>query len=70
MDRVVGPITLGPNGESMFVTGHATHQSIAEFSIPPLVNTMDRTEMNFGENLQGFATVLDRYVYVWALVYE
>lgn len=55
-----GPITLGANGETMFVVGHARDQAVAEFRIPTLVDTMTVSAMNTASVVQNFSELLDR----------
>lgn len=55
-----GVITLGANGESIYIVGHAHQQAIGQFRIPALVNTLDISKFNVGANVQGFRQVLSR----------
>lgn len=55
-----GIITLGANGESIYIVGHAHQQAIGQFRIPALVNTLDISKFNVGANMQGFRQVLSR----------
>lgn len=61
MNFAEGPLAVHPDGESVFLVGHAHHQAIAEFAIPELVNSTVVTELNRAEEpLQEFARVLNR----------
>ncbi len=54
-----GPIEV--HDGSLFVVGHAHQQAIAEFTVPPLVDTVEIAQLNTAADpIQEFATVLDR----------
>lgn len=56
-----GPIAYHPLNESLLVVGHAHEQAIAEFEIPPLVDSTDLLELAMADApLQDFAPVLGR----------
>lgn len=55
-----GIITLGANGQSMYVVGHPYQQAIAEFSIPTLVNSLNVNDFNRARVIQNFSRVLNR----------
>jgi len=55
-----GPLTVGANGDSIFIVGHANQQAIGEFSIPELVKSMDVANFNYAEKIQNFSRVLGR----------
>lgn len=55
-----GPITLGANGESLYVTGSVRDQSVAEITIPALVNSMNIENMNTASWVQPFSLALER----------
>ena len=56
-----GPIALNPDGGSLLIVGHAHHQAIAEFPIPPIVNSTVLSELKMaGDPIQPFVKVLDR----------
>lgn len=53
-----GTITYNSNNQSLFVAGHNTQGAIAEFTIPPMVNSLDVTQLNTATVLQNFRQVL------------
>jgi len=56
-----GPIAFNPDGQSLFIVGHAHQQAIAEFAIPELVDSTVLTELNMaGDPIQPFAAILNR----------
>jgi hypothetical protein len=55
-----GPITLGKEGKSLFIVGHAQHQAIAEISIPQLIISKDIKKLQKASIIQKFSKVLDR----------
>ena len=55
-----GPITLGANGTSMYMVGHAYQQAIAEISIPEIVNTTSVSALRRASAIQNFSRVLSR----------
>lgn len=53
--------TIEVNGNSLFMAGHNHHDAIAEFTIPPLVNSTNIADLNYSTSPeQAFATVFDR----------
>lgn len=54
-----GVIEYNSANHSLFFAGHNVHGGIAEFEIPPLVNSTTLSDLNISSNLQGFRTVLD-----------
>ncbi len=59
-----GAIWFNADNNSLFVAGHEYGKSIAEFSIPELVNSTDITALNTAEApLQNFTNVLDKAVH-------
>lgn len=56
-----GSMALTENARSFFIIGHRNQQAIAEFPIPPLVNSVNLADLNFSDSpLQNFVTLLDR----------
>lgn len=56
-----GPIAYNSANHSLFIVGHAHHQNIAEFGIPPLVKSTEIAHLNMARQpLQAFTGVLDR----------
>lgn len=55
-----GPITVGPNGKTIFIVGRSVHQAIAEFSIPELTSSNDVADLNIASVVQPFTKVLGR----------
>ena len=61
IDYAEGPIALGPDGATLYVVGHAHHQAIAEFTIPPLGTGPAPADLPMAQApRQPFVTVLDR----------
>lgn len=53
--------TIEVNGNSLFMAGHNHHDAIAEFTIPPLVNSKNIADLNYSKSpQQAFTTVFDR----------
>jgi len=55
-----GPITLGPDGKSIFLVGKSRDQAIGELSIPELVNSTTLNDLNMASVIQPFREVIDR----------
>ncbi|MFZ1789694.1 MAG: T9SS type A sorting domain-containing protein [Saprospiraceae bacterium] len=56
-----GPIAYNPENHSLFIVGHAHHQSIAEFPIPIPSHTTNMAEMQIvTQPIQVFSEVLSR----------
>lgn len=54
-----GPIAYNPNNHSLFLAGHESDKSIAEFAIPAIVNSETVTDLNIsGSPIQNFTEVL------------
>lgn len=47
------------SNNTIFLSGFRLHGSVAEFSIPELVNSTDLTKLNEATNLQGFRKILN-----------
>jgi hypothetical protein len=61
VDYAQGPIALGADGVTLFVVGHAHHQAIAEFAIPPLGAGPAPADLPMAEApRQPFAAILER----------
>jgi hypothetical protein len=58
-----GPLFVDGARGTFYLVGHAHHQAIAEFALPPLVRSERQEDLAIaGPPLQPFATVLDRAV--------
>ncbi len=56
-----GPLEYNASHHSIFIVGHAHHQNIAEFSIPPVVKSSTLTHLKMApEPLQEFTPILNR----------
>ena len=56
-----GPLSYNPSRHSILIIGHSHHQEIAEFAVPPLVDSSVLADLNMaGDPLQSFAPVLNR----------
>ncbi len=56
-----GPIEYNPDNHSLFIVGHPYQQAIAEFPIPPLVQSANLSDLNMSSTpIQIYAEVLDR----------
>ncbi len=56
-----GPIAYNAAAHSLYIVGHSHDQAIAEFALPPLVNSAIITDLNMATApLQPFSTVIDR----------
>jgi hypothetical protein len=60
MTYAEGPIAVGAGGQTLFAVGHAHQQAVAEFEIPPLVNSLSVRDLNIARGVQNFASVLAR----------
>lgn len=58
-DYSVGAIEFNSLNNSLFLAGHRVHGGVAEFSIPPIVNSTSLSDINTSTNLQPFRTILD-----------
>jgi hypothetical protein len=57
-----GPLAYNPANHSIFIVGHGNEQAIAEFSIPPLVNSRTLTDLRMAGNpRQTFTRVISRH---------
>jgi len=56
-----GPLAYNEENNSIFIVGHNHHQAIAEFLIPPVLNTTVITDLNMaGDPVQEYVQLLDR----------
>jgi hypothetical protein len=56
-----GTFAIDPTTNSFYVVGHVQHQAIAQYRIPPVVNSTNLADLNFVDDpLQNFVTVFDR----------
>ena len=55
-----GKITLGENGNSIFMVGHAHQQAIAEISIPTIINSTNIADFQYASIVQNFSRILNR----------
>ena len=54
-----GPLEYNPASHSIFIVGHSHHQAIAEFGVPPLVQSTNLAELNMaGAPTQVFTSIL------------
>ena len=61
MNYAQGPIEYNGANHSLIMVGHSHHQAVAEFAIPPLVQSTVLGDLNMaGAPLQNFVTLLDR----------
>ncbi|MDA8693187.1 T9SS type A sorting domain-containing protein [Saprospiraceae bacterium] len=54
-----GTLAFNKVNNSLFLGGFELHGAVAEFSIPPLVNSTDLSDLNNASILQDFRSVLD-----------
>ena len=55
-----GVIALRPSKNSFFIIGHAQHQAVAEFEIPPINTSKKISEWPFAKFKQPFSTLFPR----------
>jgi len=55
-----GPITLGKDGKSIYIVGHAHKQAVGEFSIPELANSTNVADFKYATKIQDFSRLLGR----------
>lgn len=61
MNYSEGPFAYDPVAHSVFIVGHNHQQSVAEFSVPELVNSTVIAELNMADDpSQVFVSLLDR----------
>ncbi|MFW5872536.1 MAG: hypothetical protein ACOCVN_00970 [bacterium] len=59
-----GPIEYNPDNHSIFIVGHSNHQTIAEFPVPEIINSVDFNDFSIADDpIQPFKKVIPRIKY-------